>query len=146
MYRRRESGFEALILFWLIVLGLALLILVSVLATEIRKASLFDNNFQTENIVIESNKIDFGQTGHPALTKYTDFVPPMGGLDVKPRLLKVSSCKSVEIEKDVKSLWAATRFPQPDLVSIQMPLKATGNVNICVPDGSEVEVILWAEK
>ena len=129
----------AIILLIFVLVGL-LLYLVNLKAQSVA----FDNAFEAGQREITASIIKLGEIGHPVETQYDGI--PDGSFREYPREFKITGCGSLLLPQEAKTLRAATMFPASDLIVIQMPVQPGGYINICVPQGSTVKVVLWYEK
>ncbi|HEX9007736.1 MAG TPA: hypothetical protein VF837_00545 [Patescibacteria group bacterium] len=139
---KRESG-QAFAEFLLFVMVILLVVLVVSFVVRLSDTAKFDQKFDSGQISIENNQFRLGEQGHPLGIKYNGQIPGAGSTERRPRVISVSDCDGITLYKDTVVVHAATTFPSPDLITVQMPLLASGKLNVCVPQGSKIDVILW---
>lgn len=142
---RSQSG-QAVVELMLFFLCLILLVLLAAVASITINTSRFDNSFKAGQITIQSTSIELGGSGHPT-SDPTIPDTPHGGLGDSPRKFSIDNgCYSTTFPVGYTILHAATKFPSPDVVNITVPPQSSGQINVCVPESSSIEVILWVTK
>lgn len=147
-YRSRsDDDVEPAYFVLVLVLFILLISMIVLLVSTVVKQHKFDSAFDNESVSFNSSNIKLGESGHPGYTNFDGEIPTLGSTIVqRPRELEVSECKTLELPKGTTSINFASRFPQADLVNVQMPERDSGNLNICVPAGATLKVILWLPK
>ena len=140
---RTEKG-QGLVEYTIILLIFVLVGLLLYLVNLKAPSVAFDNAFEAGQREITASIIELGETGHPVETQYDGI--PDGSFRGYPRVFEISGCESFLLPQEAKTLRAATEFPASNLIVIQMPVQAGGYINICAPEGAEVEIVMWYEK
>jgi hypothetical protein len=114
---------------------------------ENRVTSSFDRAYKEGNVVFEENLIPLGSEGHPANSVFPEYIPTGGSqLMESPRLYKVSNCEGLTMPENADGVFASTNYFQVNQVEITVPQRTTGYVNVCVPEGTRIDVVLWAKE
>lgn len=115
------------------------------------KTHKFDRDFATGTISITGLPINFGEINHPQSTSYDGFIPEVDdyrgryGLGSFPRLISVYGCNTIFIDYRYSTLYAATTFPAPEVITIQMPFQSGSYANVCGPKDVRVNIIVWGK-
>jgi hypothetical protein len=106
----------------------------------------FDKAFEADSINFNANYIPLGEEGVPFTSTFPEWVPEGGSVILgAPRFYQISVCKGYTLPENAEGVFAATSFYQPDLIEVSVPRLTTGYLNVCVPSGTEIDVVLWAK-
>lgn len=134
----------------LLLVAIVVICVVAIVGPAISKAietPSFDQLVDQEKVLIPSAEIHLGDTGHPIQVS-ADLMStvPHGVNTTHPRSYTLNStCTSFGIS-GYTTLHAATSFPEPQVIEIVMPPSDAGQVNICIPVGSQIPIVLWLSK
>lgn len=137
-----NTGFGAVLI--LIVFIVFIFLIVDGINDSI-KASKFDKQFDAGTITFSANYVQLGENGQPTTSIMPEWVPEESDLDDHPRLYKISGCKVFTLPENAEGIYSSTPYYQPDVVEISVPPQTTGSVNVCVPKGTQIDVVLWAK-
>jgi hypothetical protein len=142
-----EKG-QGEIKFGLILTGIVIggLLVFGAVKTAIQTSN-FDREFKIGSIQIIANLISLGETGSPSISDLPEWIPASGVRKVfdRPREFWIKKCESFSFDGEAIGVFASTNFPHPELVEIILPPNPSGMINVCVPDGVRIRVILWAK-
>jgi pilus assembly protein Flp/PilA len=119
----------------------------STIREEKEGVSTFDQSFASGESGLSGNLLELGKFGSPQGVdpRYQDIVPVGEEIGSSPRQFNVSGCQTLVVDSQYNSLYAATSFPSPEMVTIQMQPTLGGPAIICVPTGSTINLFLWAK-
>lgn len=138
-----NTGFGAVLI--LIVFIVFIFVIVDAIGDSI-KASKFDKQFDAGAVKISSNYIILANEGSPSASSLPNWVPE-GGSEIleHPRLYRIEKCEVMTLPENAEGVYATTPYFQPDVIHISVPQQTTGSVNVCVPQGTQIDVVLWAK-
>ena len=99
---------------------------------------------------LDANYIVFGTNGNPAQTDYplsTSGIPrlPLSGIQPRPRLEYIDRCENFKLLDKTEGLFVSTDYKEPNQVLVSIPPIEGGGVDICIPEGTEAYIIIWAK-
>lgn len=90
--------------------------------------------------------IHLGRQGHPVIFSDNQQLPEGwngANLDI-PRVYQISGCSYFTLSANSSHVYALTNFSDVDQITVWMPIKSSGAVNVCSEAGFTIPVILWA--
>lgn len=140
------SGISPLLVVWLFIVGL----LVGRLIYSGIKSSRFEEAFLSGQVSLQSQFVPLNESSNPKFVSIGEIeIPKNGSTAVNksiPRQHEVESgCTAFTLPQGTTGVWAATTFPNPELIEVHMPVDSVGTMLICSPAGATIELILWAE-
>lgn len=131
----------------IIIILIVILVWAIFLGVRVFNTLSFDSNYDSEKISFDSNLIVLGEEGNPKLIVNPAFqVPDAGTTGIRPRVISIKNCEAISMYADSNGVRAATTFPNPELISVSVPRLTSGRINVCVPNGTTIDVILWEVK
>ncbi len=141
----KTSWMNPFIIVWLFLVGL----LVGSLIYSGIKASRFEEAFLSGQFSIHGQFVPLNESSNPKFVSMGEIEVPKNEsttISKIPRQHQVKSgCTAFTLPQGTTGVWAATTFPNPELVAVHMPLDSVGTVLICSPAGATIELVLWAE-
>jgi len=110
----------------------------------------FDTGHRELPNELEANYIAFGSKGNPSQTDYplsASDIPrlPLNGVKSTPRLEYILGCLNFKLPKRTEGVFVLTDFKTPTQVLVSIPPIEGGGVDICIPEGTEAYIIIWAK-
>ena len=110
----------------------------------------FDTGHRELPNELEANYIAFGSKGNPSQTDYplsTSGIPrlPLSGIQPRPRLEYIDRCENFKLLDKTEGLFVSTDYKEPNQVLVSIPPIEGGGVDICIPEGTEAYIIIWAK-
>ncbi len=147
--RSSDDGLSVSVILAILVL-VAMVVGVVAAIVEGQRVAEFDRAFEQGSILLNGKMILMGETANPTTEAFDDAKVPDGGLVIGfvPRTFTAGAdCVALSLPKGgLMGVKAITEFPNPDVVTIIVPLYDVGSLLLCGPKGGEVTVVLWALK
>ena len=142
------SGLSGFLAAFQIMLVVSMIVSISSSVRDSKKAKKFDDQIDTGSIVIAGNKIPLLQDGiplHVELPAEVEIPPGSEALRDHPRVYTLSSgCTSLGLPENTAYIMAAAEFSSSEFVQIGMPRLDSGEVQVCIDEPIELDVVLWA--
>jgi hypothetical protein len=105
----------------------------------------FDESFDNGELGISANLIQLGETGFPHRTAPLWIPASSETLSDVPRVFQITDCVNLAMPENTIGVYVSTTFQFTESVEVGVPIASSGYATICVSQGAQVDVILWAK-